>query len=350
MNICHVLWGLSYGGIETMVVNIANLQANADHNLSIMIINDIIDETLLKKLDPRIKTLFIKRPIGSKNPYYILKANVALLKEKPDLVHFHQLDQKRFFIRSISEKHCVTIHSDWLPYMRKFINSYKNIFVISKYVKENIEKNSHSQTNLIYNGIRVDNFKQKTKWFEKGKKPFKILQLGRIVFSFKGQDVFVEALNILNSKKIDFEADIIGIGKDSQRLQELIEERGLSDKIKLLGLKEQDYLKEHLCDYDLVVHPSRHEGFGLVIIEAMAAKVPVLISDIKTQVEIIDNGKAGYIFKSEDASSMAKEIVNIMNNYNIDITERAYQYVTKNFKVEMTTQRYLEEYNKIVNS
>lgn len=67
----------------------------------------------------------------------------------------------------------------------------------------------------------------------------------------------------------------------------------LEDHVIFEGLKEQAWIYENLCRYDLFIQPSRYEGFGLTVAEAISAKVPVLVSNIEGPLEIIDGGRLG---------------------------------------------------------
>ena len=75
MKIVHVVYSLEFGGIETMLVNIANEQVSMGYNVTILCINNHINDALRETIDKRVKFYCLGRPIGSKNPYYVLKFN-----------------------------------------------------------------------------------------------------------------------------------------------------------------------------------------------------------------------------------------------------------------------------------
>jgi hypothetical protein len=88
MNIVHIVWGLGIGGVESMLVDIANYQAQS-HTVSIIVINDNISSSLADKLDSRIKLYPCKRKVGTKNPLPIIRLNLDLLRINPDVIHIH---------------------------------------------------------------------------------------------------------------------------------------------------------------------------------------------------------------------------------------------------------------------
>ncbi len=81
----------------------------------------------------------------------------------------------------------------------------------------------------------------------------------------------------------------------------------------------------------------------------MAAKVPVLVSDIDGPMEIIENGKYGYFFPSNDSNELAEQIFKIYNNYDTQEMnkkiEMAYEYAKKNFDITETAKNYITNYN-----
>lgn len=75
MKVVHVYWGLTYGGIETMLVNIANAQAAAGAKVYVVVINDYIEESLLNQLASSIIVYKINRKLASKNLFFVFKFN-----------------------------------------------------------------------------------------------------------------------------------------------------------------------------------------------------------------------------------------------------------------------------------
>ena len=106
---------------------------------------------------------------------------------------------------------------------------------------------------------------------------------------------------------------------------------------------------ENLCNYDLFIQPSRYEGFGLTVAEAIAAKLPVLVSNIDGPLEIINGGKLGLTFENEDVTDCADKIQKfIEQGRNSKQVEEAYQYVCENYDVSVTAQKYLEVYKSVL--
>ena len=80
MKIVHVFWGLGFGGIETMLINIANAQAHYGADVHIILINKLYEQTLLDGIDPLVKVHTLNRKLGSKGLGFILRLNKTILR------------------------------------------------------------------------------------------------------------------------------------------------------------------------------------------------------------------------------------------------------------------------------
>ena len=97
-------------------------------------------------------------------------------------------------------------------------------------------------------------------------------------------------------------------------------------------------------------HPARIEGFGLVVVEGIAAMLPVLVPNENGPYEIIDKGKFGFVFEKENVIDCAEKIEYIYNNYNecYNLTNLAYNKVCKEFSIEFMVKTYLEYYTSAI--
>ena len=118
--------------------------------------------------------------------------------------------------------------------------------------------------------------------------------------------------------------------------------------VSFLGVKPQPYIAEHLADYDLFVQPSRWEGFGLTVAEAMAAKVPVLVSEGQGSAEVTCGNKFGWTFENGNSNDLAEKIKYLYDNYDeaMDKANSALNYVQNTYDVSVTARKYLDNYTK----
>lgn len=349
MKIVHIVYGLEFGGIETMLVNIVNEQVSMGHDISVLCLNKAINRGLREAIDKRVKFYCVGRPISSKNPYYIMKFNYRLYSLKSDIIHVHSPSLAKLFLMCfVKNKVCVTRHALHVPQESKYLGLYKYKYSISNSVREDHIKKAKIDSVVVYNGI--DSAKIKTKInINKALKISKLIQVSRLDFKIKGQDILIAAVKLVKDRGYNISVDFIGDGPSFDYLTEQIKNLGLERNVKLLGAKSQQYIFEHLCEYDLFVQPSIFEGFGLTVAEAMAAKVPVLVSENQGPLEIIDNGKYGYSFVNGDAKDCADKIIDIIEQgVDKDMVEAAYKRVEDIYSVKKTAANYINEYKKII--
>ena len=353
MTIFHLYYDLLVAGIETMLVNIANEQARAGHKVKLLILNDAIDASLLLRLDESIELVCFGKKRKSKNPFPVMKLNLYLLTHHFDMLHVHNPRLGRMIYIPISQEHkCCTQHclcngkldSDYL-------HLFDHRFAISDAVKDDIKEKYDLDTTTIYNGIITSAFRTGGEKLSKDGK-FHVVQVGRLNFAVKGQDIAVKALAKLKGRtKMDVVIDFIGDSENESynQIAKLAKELGVEDSVNFLGLRTQEYIGHHLCEYDLFIQPSRKEGFGLTIAEAMAAKVPVLVSDVTGPMDVISNGEYGSFFAQGDENDCAEKLCEIVNGA-IDIhalAEKAYRRVCELFDVNKTALNYLNCYQDI---
>lgn len=346
MKIGHVIWTLGVGGIETMIVNIANEQVRAGHEVYLVVINNLIDSGVKARLRNGISLIEIGRPVGSHNPWYILKLNRCLSRLSCDVVHFHHVNVAKYIFKPLIKKWCTTHHTSWRPELAVFFKDNPHICAISNEVRQDILAHNGHDSTVVLNGIKAADFKQKSDYSHVNHHP-RIVQIGRLNLAVKGQDILIEAIDRLRSRGVDINVDFIGDGQDRPIIEKLIKDKGLSDIIKLLGVKDMAYLHAHLCEYDVMVQPSRIEGFGLSVAEGMAAGVPVIVSDLPALKEVVDNGRFGYVFKSDNADACADAIAKVLSRDNSDTCQKARKRVEDMYDVRATAQNYIKYYESL---
>ena len=349
MKICHLIFSFTTGGAETMLVDIVNEQVKVA-SVCLIIINDHINEMLLRKIDSQVEIIKINRRPQSRNPMPVLKINWFLLDMKPDVIHCHNTKTIRLIPFFFHKKMVVTIHD--MATSHPILEKYKKIFPISHAVKKDIFKEQRLDTSVIYNGIDTSIIRKKISNNKNNR--FNIVQVARLNTQKKGQHLLIEAIRkiVCENKSIDLHVDFIGEGKSFSHLNKLVQDYHLEKYVTFLGIKDRDYIYNHLHEYDLLVHPSLYEGFGLTVAEAMVAKVPVLVSDNDGPMEVIADGQFGYHFKAGNADDLADKIRQILSNhYGLEshrkMIEAAYQYAVANFDVKNTAQNYIKAYREI---
>lgn len=347
MKVAHIHWSLGTGGIETMLPDIVSEQAKTNE-VALIIVNDWVEKSILAKVDKRVKVVLLNRHAGSKNPWPIIKLNLFLMRFRPDIVHAHAYDEIKLVVYPFG-KRVRTIHNTNNLVSPKEFPKFDKLISISKAVQD--ETMGQGFRNIkIDNGIPVARILySKNIPFSDGKLHF--IQVSRLDVEQKGQDILIKALDLVKHKFgfDNFVMHFVGDGQDEDMLKQMAHDLNLDQEIVFEGLKDQTWVYENLCNFDLFIQPSRYEGFGLTVAEAIAAKVPVLVSNIEGPLEIIDGGRLGLSFENKDATDCANKIVDfIKQGRNEAQVEAAYQYVCDHYDVSVTARKYLEVYQSIL--
>ena len=369
MKITHIFWSFKFGGIETMLVNIANAQCLYGHNVSIIIINDMLDSTLISSLNKNINFVCLKRKLHTKFPYFIFKLRKEIRTIAPDIIHLHNSAFYAFMPKSMRKKCCCTLHAlpygnikskwyipQWMNSLPGFISGNVNhidkipqIFSISNSVKNALYHKYKIQSKVIFNGILCDSFQIKSNY---NYDVFKIVAIGRLDHQNKGQDILIKAINIIvnqnNFRKIQI--DLIGEGESRNFLNNLILKYQLDRYITLLGSKTQEFIMKHLHEYDLFIQPSRYDGFGLTVVEAMCANVPALVSSGQGPEEVICGEKFGWVFQNGNYKDLAEKISYIINHPEESHKKsiQGLKYARNEYNVNNVAKKYIENYKLIL--
>ena len=101
-----------------------------------------------------------------------------------------------------------------------------------------------------------------------------------------------------------------------EEIKATIERLGLGDRVRLLGAVEPESERHSglLAALDAFVLPSRHEPFGIVVLEAWAAGKPVIVSEVGGLQRLVDGGEDGFFFESGDVDGLAKQMIALMTD------------------------------------
>lgn len=352
MRIAHLTWSMGVGGTQTLLTGIANIQVQMGHDVGIFIVDDIADPIIISKIDPRVKIFYLRRKRGTKAILPFVKLNWQLWAFHPNIIHSHAGKLSKAIFTKVPM--VATIHNMVTAFQNKELHpdnykKYQRVFAISNAVKADVIKKGFEDIMVIENGIPCDEIRCKTDFNRRD--IIHVVQVSRIFFHQKRQDLAVQALSILKKKSSKCVMHFVGDGPDMDKLKALVSQLRLEDNVVFEGLKDRNWVFEHLCDYDLLLQPSDNEGFGLTVAEACAAKLPVLVSDVDGPLEVIKGGELGMVFRHSDADDLADKLYQfIRDGYDTSIVEKAYQNTLEHYGIAKTAQRYIEEYEKVINN
>jgi len=380
MKILQVIPKLGYGGAETGCYDLAHyLPENGCKSYIITSGGELL------KFVNKDKVKIIRLPVHSKNPiimlfnaivifFIIWFLNISIVHARSRAPAWSCLFATRF----TKSKFVTTFHGtyDFTNSLKKFYNSamVRSDLVIggSNFIFEHIYqnygdffKNDKRKLLVIFRGINTNFYSQKSikenklqniiKEWNVDKTKFVILLPGRLT-PWKGQEVFIEALNILNRQNDVRSFYAIIVGSDQGRKVYFKKLKSLVERYRLYkSLIFVPQFKEMPIAYqisDLVVSAStKPESFGRVSVEAQSMKKPIIASNIGGSKETIINEKTGFFFEAGSANALAeklKEIINLdqMTLQSIGIEGR--KNVLKKFDIDRMCFTTFSEYKKLV--
>lgn len=349
MTIFHINVSFTMGGLETMLVDIMNKQCKYA-KVHLLIVNNKVDYSLLNNLDKSVECHFINRREGSLLPLFLLKINYILLKNKPDVIHCHHFKVGKAILRAYKCGLFLTVHD--MRFEPRNYQLYDTIFAISHAVADDINKRSGYKAEVVYNGINFDKIKKRSN-LERTNKRFNIIHISRLVHLKKGQDILLKAVKKLRDEyNYDIGITFIGDGESGDYLQQLTRELDMGQCVEFAGNKDRAFIYDNLHKYDLLVQPSLYEGFGLTVIEGIAANIPVVAADVDGPKEIAEELDYNFLCKSGSVEHLATAIASVYNRqlnephvFQAEL-EQLNVKAEKKFSLENTTSQYLYYYKK----
>ncbi|MDC0938552.1 glycosyltransferase family 4 protein [Candidatus Pelagibacter sp.] len=380
LKVLQVIPKLGYGGAETGCYDIAHYLP--ENNCGSYIVTS--GGELLKFIDKK-KVKIIKLPVHSKNPLIIFINFLALifiiLINNISIVHARSRAPawSCLIAAKITGRKFVTTFHGTYNFNSKIKKFYNSVMVrsdliiagsnfIFSHIKENYTKylNAKKKLLVIFRGINVDYFDPTTKLDSDEKKLLKkweiekdkklILLPGRLT-GWKGQEVFIEAINLVNIELgyEAFYAVILGSdqGRDlyKKKLIRLTEQYRLINQVKFI-----DHCKDMALAYkvsDIVVSASiEPEAFGRVAVEAQSMEKPIIASNIGGSNETVIDEKTGFLFESNNAKSLSQKILKILSMDEASLNSigrEGRKNIIQKFNVEKMCFSTYSEYKRILN-
>ena len=379
MKILQVIPKLGYGGAETGCYDLAHFLYEKDCKSFI-----ITSGGQLLKYVKKNKVKIFRLPVHSKNIilmlFNTLIISLIVLIYNIDIVHARSRAPAWSCLWScfLTRRKFVTTFHGTYNFSNAFKKFYNSVMVKSKliiagsnfifnHINENYEKflDSKNKLMVIFRGINLEYFDEGNITDNKRKKLISdwnldlekktILLPGRLT-SWKGQNILIEALNILieDYNKTNFQAIILGSDQGrkiySKKLFSLVERYQLNQKVRFIT-----HAKDMPVAYsvaDIVVSSSiEPEAFGRVAVEAQAMKKPIVASDIGGSKETVLHEKSGILYKAGDARELAKvlnKLIELDKEALYSMGNEGRKNVTKKFNVEQMCQTTFNEYKKLL--
>jgi len=204
-------------------------------------------------------------------------------------------------------------------------------------LQKNIRLIDEDRIDVIYNGIELKNYNnQKYESIYKRKDGEVIIGNAGRLSEEKGQVYLLQLARVLKDRGFKFKILIAGTGKLKSRLLKTAKHLQVEDVVLFVGFLEN--IRRFNQSIDIFVLTSLYEGFGYVLVEAMAEKKPVVAFDIRSSAEIVRNNESGFLVESLNVNELAEKVGDLMNNKELRLKmgERGRQIVEEIFTFERT--------------
>lgn len=376
--ILQIYNSLGIGGIENIIIQLSNKVDNNCFSIFTCSLTD--DYSNSKKLNDYVvfhsfnfkSSKFTGIKFLLRYPYYIFKIGRYLKRIKPDIIHIHSYNLVYLLI-AISAKLYLknvliirTVHTSGLYYSSQSFYSKiqiqieklatrinKTIIVgISKQVFDicnNLFSKSAYQIKLIYNGINIKEFEKDYSNNESRKKyanenDFIAIYVARFDDG-KNHDFLIHLWTDIIKIDNNIKLLLVGDGRNYESVKKLAEELDIKDYVIFTGRSYE--VNKLLNISDIALFPSSFEGFGIALIEKMAAGLPVIVSDIPSFREVVSNGENGFIIPIENKKLWINTILKLKSSIEYrEIISNNAKLRSQCFSIDKTIDQYESLYKK----
>lgn len=353
------------GGIENHLRLLAEGQAQRGHEVTVLVVNNRSKSSLEKSNG--VQLLRASRLLGRGSTPLSLELALWTRRLKADVTHLHfpyPPGEIAHQLLGRSRRVIMTYHSDvirqrtlmqlYKPMLMRLLARINRIVVTSEAYLENspLLRRFSEKCCVVPLGIDTEVFAQNhPERVESIRRDFHtplILFVGRMRY-YKGMEYLLEAMQNLNAHLL-----IIGEGPEEKKWKRLCRRLQLNQKVTFVGEVTDSMLPDYYRACDIFVLPASHrsEAFGLVQLEAMAARRPVVSTELGTGTSFVnENGRTGFVVPPRDPLSLGNAIEGLLRNQDLRLQmgnqgyERVRQCFSKDLMIERIEEVYLDALN-----
>jgi len=370
LKVLQLISSLQVGGAEVMLLSF--MEAAKNHpalSLSAVVLNEEYHDGLRQRLESiGWPVSFFQRKMGDKHPKHILRLVKEIDSKQIQIIHAHDPGAKMAaLICKMLRPHLkvtFTVHDTHIiaelskPKLLLHRYAIDGHVAISGAVEQECHDYGVSNVRKIYNGVDLSQFSPKIQVLKSfDKQPLKLVQVARFELYKKGQDVLLKALKICIDQGVQVHLSFVGMVPENlddpkeqfEKLKGIISDLGLENHVSLLVNRTD--VPAILQQHDAFVLPSRKEGFGLVVIEAMASGLPVIASNLDGPAELIQSGENGLLFQSENYQELAQQILKLtqLNSLELERLAKAGLQTAQRFSIQQMVNGYMSYYQALLN-
>ncbi len=364
IRVMQLISSLQVGGAEKLLLSLLDSNDNTQEvRYVVVVMNSQVNPALKKQLEALNHTVyFLERKEGHWHPRYLFKLLHIIQKHHINILHAHNYGSKSWamlckllepqikVIATIHDTPVVSSMNLWALRLHKTLVDMN--IAVSEAVERECLQYGLSRCIRIYNGIPISDFARKATLLPR--KPMRIINVARMEYPKKGQDILIDAVKLCLDQGLRIHCRLVGSichynKKLFDDLKKKVADNGLQENVEFIVNRTD--VSTLLREADVFVLPSRFEGFGLVLLEAMATGLPVIASNIDGPRELVRSGVTGYLFYSGDARDLAEKIQAIYEQPEITlpVISNAWGYVQQ-FDISRMRTEYQSLYRNLLTS
>ncbi len=270
----------------------------------------------------------------------------SLRKSKPFVLTLHgtQLNEIQATLRSRPNlNHLITDGVSMLM-ERYSANKADEIICVSKQNAQDahVQYSIHSgKLHVVHNGVDPSRFRRSSLTSNE------ILYVGRL-HERKGLYEFLGCFSDVLKEAPSTRFKIVGTGEEERRLKRRVKELNIDDNVEFTGYVDEKELPTQYSHASIFVLPSLYEGFGIVLLEAMASGLPIVALPSKGPSEVIENGRNGFLVDLDKMADVIvsmlqdRELLKRMGNTNFDVARERFTWTSVAKQTKKIYERALE--------
>ncbi len=333
---------LQHGGIEKQTITLANelcktyeVEFISTYSMQSRPAYPVDDRIKIKYLiDGKPNREEIKSAIKTKNIVQLIKQGIKAVK----ILYL----KKHLMIKEVKKLECDYVLSTRVEFA-EMLSKYAPTNVITMTQehlhddsKKYVDRARKAFSNLDYLLVLCDGSRENfAKWLKDNKK-IKIVQIPNILnyipdesallngnslvsvgrlHPVKNFETLIKVFGLVQKSITDATLTIVGGGDEFDRLNNLVKEEGLQDKVNITGMVSAEDVKKYMLSSDIYVMTSHTECFPMVLLEASSVALPLVAFDVPVgPCSIIEDGQNGYLVEYENKEEMAERIISLLKN------------------------------------
>jgi glycosyltransferase involved in cell wall biosynthesis len=297
-----------------------------------------------------------------------VKAAYTLAKvckqENPDIIHLHDADAHLIGVLSatlfgnrstmvMSRRVDFVIKKRWTTRFKYQHKSIKAIICVSEAIARIVKESlPEKKVSIVYDGVLTDRFLQGFQILKKTYHlPEDIKLIGNIAALADHKDHFTFLRTATKLLKEDEKLHFFIIGADQgmgEKLLQWIRQHNLEDKITLTGFRTD--IDKILPELDIFLFTSKQEGLGTSILDAFAARVPVVTTNAGGIPELIENGYTGFLCNVGDASGLSSKVRELLDSQELryKISQQAFERLEAQFTAKRMAENTKNIYKEVL--